>query len=225
MRIAGGVEDLALSGWDGAGDDGPLFVLGEGARVGAQEGDVRLALRGDGGSGRVVAPAGDGLWRRAPWPARDALLDLELPAVAGRVLVVGAPAEVAEQLRAAEADVDERERLTVDGLRAADVVVLFGGHGALPAHALCVLAARRVLVTDATDVAFGLQNGIEFLLARSADEAVERARMAVRYPDAVAALRVMGARAARDHRASVVYPRLAADLPPTTPPRSSAPRG
>ena len=44
------------------------------------------------------------------------------------------------------------------------------------------------------------------------DEAVERAHLARIHPRATASLKAMGARAAREHRASLVYPRLAADL-------------
>jgi hypothetical protein len=192
---------------------GPLIALG-----GAADADVRFALHGDdaGAGGRVVAPAGDALWRRAPWPARDALFDLAPAADARAVLVAAAPGaprdEITDRLRADGIPAEGRDRVTLDALRTAAIVVLLGGHGALPAHAPAVLAARRVLVTDATDTTFGLQAGIEFLRAMHPGEAVERANMAALHPRAVAPLRAMGARAARDHRASLVYPRLAADL-------------
>jgi hypothetical protein len=217
MRVAGGAEEIALSGWDGGGADGPVFVLGEGrgqrTEGGAAPADVVFLERGRGADGaRVVAPAGDGLWRRAPWPVRDDLFDMEPAADPRRVLVVGDGGDVAERLRAIGAAVEQRPRLDVDSLRTAAVVVLLGGHGALAAQAMCVLAARRVLVSDATEVTFGLQPGIEFLRAGFADEAVERANMAAVHPDAMASLRAYGARAAREHRASIVYPRLAADL-------------
>ena len=190
-------EDLELAGWDAGGDDGPEVVLSDGGS--------------DPGSDRVIAPAGEGLWRRMPWPVRDAAFDLEPPSHPGAVLVVGDDS-VAERLQANGASASSAPRLTLDGLRGAGVVVLLAGHGALPAPAMAVLAARRVLVADATDVAFGLQDGIEFLLAGSADHAVERADLARVHAGATRSLLAFGARAARDHRASVVYPRLAADL-------------
>jgi hypothetical protein len=200
MPVVGSPEDLALSGWDAAPEDGPLFALGD---VDARA-DVRFASSGD---GRLVAPAGDGLWRRAPWPAHDALFDLPPAADAGAVLVLGSD-DIADRLGAARAG-----RLTLEALREAAVVVLLGGDGALPAQAPCVLAARRVLVTDAAEATFGLQSGIEFLGAAGADGLAERANTARLHPRAMAALRAMGARAAREHRASLVYPRLIADLP------------
>ena len=205
MRAVGSDDDLALSGWDG--EDDPLVVFGEAPEDAA----VRFAASG---SGRLVAPTGDGLWRRAPWPVRDALFDWETPA-GGEVLVAGERdgfGGVAAELEAAGATVARAARLTADALRAADVVVLLAGHDALPEHAMCVLAARRVLVTGPVDVAFGLQSGIEFLRAATADEAVERARMAVRHPEAVTSLRTMGRLAARRHAASAVTARLAVDL-------------
>jgi hypothetical protein len=92
------------------------------------------------------------------------------------------------------------------------VVVLMGGGGALPAQAPSVLAARRVLVSDAADPVFGLQAGIEFLRARNPAEAAERAEMAAVHVAATASLRAMGAAAARRWQASRVYAQLAADL-------------
>jgi hypothetical protein len=199
VRVAGPQDALALAGWDGAGGDGPVVVL--------RDGEPRTT----GTPGHAIGTAGPGLWRRTPWAVRDELFDLAGAADPQAVLVIGSD-EIAEGLRANGAAVSTAATLSPAGLREASVVVLLAGHGALPANAMCVLAARRVLVTDATEVTFGLQTGIEFLLAASPDEAVERADIARVYPDAMHTLRVMGARAARDHRASIVYPRLAADL-------------
>jgi hypothetical protein len=202
MPVIGSPDDLALSGWDDASEGGPVFALGD-ARAGRV--DVRFASRGD---GRLVAPAGGGLWRRAPWPVNDALFGLAPAADTGAVLVVGGEeAATADALRDRGADVTTAPRLTVAALEGAAVVVLSGRE-----HAFCVLAARRVLVTDATGPAFGLQSGIEFLGARSADEAVEQANLARQHPRAAAPLRTMGARAAREQRASLVYARMAADI-------------
>lgn len=213
MPVVGSEEDLALCGWDAASEDGPVFALG-----GGREADVVFAehVRSV-ADGRVVAPTGEGLWRRAPWPVREALFDLSAPGDSGAVLVVGDAAagrdEVAERLGAMGArSVRAGERLTLAALKASAVVVLLAGHGALPAHAMCVLAARRSLVADATEVAFGLQGGIEFFSAANAAEAAERANIARVHPRAIAGLRAMGALAARRHAAAAVYERLAGDL-------------
>jgi hypothetical protein len=205
MPVVGSRDDLALSGWDDAPEGGPVFALGD---VQTDRVDVRFASSGN---GKLIAPSGDGLWRRAPWPVNDALFDLPPAPDSAAVLVVGDD-EIAARVRAEGAEVAAAPRLTVAALEQAAVVVLAGGDGALPAHAFCVLAARRVLVTDATGPTFGLQSGIEFLAARSTDEAVEQANLARLHPRATAPLRTMGVRAAREQRASLVYARLTDDL-------------
>jgi hypothetical protein len=203
MRVVGSETDLALSGWEG-GDDGPVVALGDAEA----DADVRFAPAG---SGRLVAPAGDGLWRRAPWPVRDELFDWEPPAGAS-VLVAGPPGATRDEIAAQVPGAAVADRLSVDALREAAVVVLLADHDALPEHAMCVLAARRVLVTGPVDVAFGLQNGIEFLRAADADEAVDRVRMALRHPESLASMQTLGRLAARHHAASAVRDRLAVDL-------------
>ena len=205
MRAIGSDHDLALSGWEGG--DGPLVAFGDTTADPA----VRFASSG---GGRLVAPAGDGLWRRAPWPARDELFDWEPPA-AGQVLVAGDRdgfGAVADELASAGAAATRQDRLTADSLRAASIVVLLAAHDALPDHAMCVLAAGRVLVTGPVEVAFGLQTGIEFLRAATPDEAVERVLIALRHPESLASLRTLGRLAARHHTASAVRERLAVDL-------------
>ena len=44
---------------------------------------------------RLIAPAGEGLWRLAPWPAADALFELP-PPVGERAVVTGADAAARE---------------------------------------------------------------------------------------------------------------------------------
>lgn len=210
MAVVGDQEDVALCGWQGAPAGGPVFALG----AFPERPDVRFVAHPEGAAPpaeRIVAPAGEGLWRRAPWPVADELFDLEPPADPSAVLVVAGP-EVAGELRDNGATVAEAERLTLANLRAAGVVVLMGRDGAFPALGSCVLAARRVLVCGATEATFGMQADIEFLLARTAGEAVARADLARVHPPATGLMRVLGARAAREHRASVVYARLAAEL-------------
>jgi hypothetical protein len=154
---------------------------------------------------------GDGLWRRMPWPVADGVFDLPPADDERSVLVIG-DRDGDRDLRGNDLDVTTAEHLTLDTLRSAAVVVLLAGHGALPAQGTAVLAARRILVADATETTFGLLSGIEFFESRVPGEAVERATLACLHPRAVLPLKTMGARAAREHRASVVYPRLAEEL-------------
>jgi len=198
MPVVGTTEDLALSGWDDAPADGPVFALGDAE---AERVDVRFAASGD---GRLIAPAGERLWRRAPWPVRDELFELAPAEDPSAVLVVGPPTTGAGEYATVA------PRLTLEVLQAAAVVVLPGD--SFPSLGMCVLAARRVLVTSDTGPAFGLQSGIEFLGVSTPDQAIERANTARLHPRATASLKAMGARAAREHRASLVYPRLTADL-------------
>ena len=85
VTTTGEPRALALAGLDGA-DGGPVVHLGAGgesADVVWREGTA------DGGDGpRVIAQAGAGLWRCAPWPVRDELFELAPPAERN-VLVVG----------------------------------------------------------------------------------------------------------------------------------------
>jgi hypothetical protein len=173
---------------------------------------VRLMKMGEPGAERVVAPAGDGVWRRMPWPVAAEVFDLPAATNPRAVLVIGDDHSIAAGLRGNDLNVATAAELTLDALSAAAVVVMIGGHGALPAQAPAALAARRVLVADATETTFGLQSGIEFFQSQHAGEAIERATMACLHPDAVRPVRVMGFRAARDHRAPVIYPRLAEEI-------------
>ena len=209
MRVVGSEQALALSGWD-ADDGGPVVALGD-VESGA---DVRFAPAG---GGRLIAPAGDGLWRRAPWPVRDSLFDWEAPTPGTAAVLVAGPAgafrdRTAGQLTEAGAAAAVTDRLDVEALREAAIVVLLAGHDALPEHSMCVLAARRVLITGPVDVAFGLQNGIEFMRTATADEAVDRTLMALRHPESLGSMRTLGRLAARNHAASAVRDRLAVDL-------------
>ena len=181
---------LALAGLDGT-SAGPVIHLGAG---------------GDGA---------DVVWREetAPWPVRDELFDL--PAPAGRnVLVVGDEPdrrEVSQWLDRHE--VLEADALERGDLEKATVVVFAQPDGRpLPAPAFAVLASRRVLVVRDPSVSFGLLQGIDHLAARTAAGAAQLAAAAVLHWNAFAAVRAFGAIAAKPHRASTVYARLAHDL-------------
>ena len=109
MPVVGSQEDRALSGWDEAPADGPVFALGD---VQAASADVRFA---GAGTGRLVAPHGDGLWRRAPRPVRDELFALPPAADPDAVLVIAPSAEAIAR------DLDEL------GARASTAVASSGG--------------------------------------------------------------------------------------------------
>ena len=183
---------------------------------------------------RLIAQTGDGLWRVAPWPVADALFDLEPPGAEAGVLVAGGEEQRREDLRATVAaggvPVVARERLALADLRAAAVLILPSAPEApLPARAIVVLAAGRLLVTARCRPAFGLQSGIDHLAATTNGEAARLAGAALRFPRAFSSLRAFGRLAAAPHRASLVYRRLLADVTLEESiralPRSPAPHG
>ena len=164
---------------------------------------------------RRVATDGDGLWRRAPWPAPDELLEVPPPARGAPVLVVdpdgasGIPAELGKR----GVPADPAARLEQEGLLAAAVVVFAGAPGApLPAQAPAVLAAGRTLVVPRAEPAFGLLPLIDHLAYEDEVAAAQYADAAFTYPDAFESIRAMGRIAVRAHLASQVYRRWAVDL-------------
>jgi len=170
----------------------------------------------DGSAARVLAPDGGGLWRRAPWPAADALFDLDPPGepvVAVAVEDGERRAALVDRLEGEGAEAIGSERLTLDALtRATAVVMASASHGLFPARAFAALAARRVLVLEELPVSFGLLPGRDHVSARDDDELFEAALAVARHPDAFHWMRTLGALAAERHRASRVYARLATDL-------------
>ena len=199
--------------------DGSSEAAGNGA---ASAGDHQSAASEPTAAGpplrpRVIAQAGNGLWRRAPWPAADPLFDLDPPCTGASVLVAGGDGQRRDDLNRtlAEAGVPvvARERLTLADLQIAAVVILPSVPGApLPARALAVLAAGRLLVTGRCLPAFGLQPGIDHIAAATNGEAAHMAGAALRFPRAFTSLRAFGRLAAAPHRASLVYRRLLVDI-------------
>jgi len=169
---------------------------------------------------RVIAQGGDGLWHRAPWPVNDRVFEL------GRergesVLVVGGSESRRRELCDVLRDelgprglaVMSNERLEPHELRSAGIVAMLGDPDQpLPAEAMAVLAARRLLITSRFSRSFGLQEQVDHL-AVVADRVVTRyVAAALAHPRAVDGIRAWGALAAERHRASVVYGRLVAEL-------------
>lgn len=209
--MTGEARALALAGLEAdAGERDVVVRLGDG------DGDVvwREGVGGD-GPARVIAQGGNGIWRRAPWPARDDLFELA-QAEEPKILVVGPDAElsaVVERLDRFADSVQARETLVRADLEEASVVVLAQEEGApLPAVAPAVLAAGRVLVVRQPSVSFGLLPGIDHLSARTVAGVAELTGAAFLHWESFATVRAFGRIAAEAHRASVVYPRIAFDL-------------
>jgi hypothetical protein len=164
--------------------------------------------------GRRIATAGEGLWRRAPLPVDDGLFELgEPPAGAGALVTGEARDELLDKLAATGIEAAGAGELSEEGLAACAVVVTTPLEPSpLPAGAMAVLAARRVLVTGPCDPRFGLEPGLDHLHARTADEAVVYVAAVLAHWEAFAPLRAWGAIAAERYRASVFYERLLSDL-------------
>lgn len=233
-------------------DDASLAGLPEGVDPPARGGDAAVIALGAAAAGgptpavrwldrepgeadppgeRLIAPAGGGLWRCAPWPAADALFTLA-PPTGDRCLLVGSPIReldrsrppaagaeptgeetVAERALARGVEVDSVDRLDAELLAGAACVILADSPGgALPARAFAVLAAGRLLVTPRLETTFGLEDGLDHLEFGGPDDAVTLVEAYRRVPGAFARIAAWGRLKAGPQRASVAYARLAADL-------------
>jgi hypothetical protein len=229
LRVLGDARSLALAGGPSASrGTAPAVHLGD-PIVDPEPGDFIWCpgpAVGPTAGTRMIATGGEGLWSRAPWPARDELFELAPPAEP-RALVVGPDeerrADVVEKLEARGRSVSEADLLTATDLAAASVVALTGeadaatgeapwGAAAMPAEAPAVLAARRILIAPRCAVSFGLLPGVDHLAAGTGDDVVHYADMVLTTPESFEPLRVLGAVAAERHRASLVYARLGAEL-------------
>jgi hypothetical protein len=222
VKVTGSEHDLTLAGTADAGADADVVVtLRSGERPEAARTWLVWAADPGGaaaaaGADRVLAPAGDGLWRRAPWPVADGVFDL--PAVDSRAGVVvvaeGSPdARAAAVAALADRDIaaDAVDRLSIDVLSAAPVVVVLGD-GHLPAAGMAVPAAGRMLVTVGCETSFGLVAGSDHLAADSVEAAAALVEVGLDQWAALAPMRALGRRAAERHRASEVYRRVLEDL-------------
>ncbi len=82
MLVASAVDGPLV---EGATPEGVTIAVGEEP---AENAAIRFGARRLGAAERLVAPSGEGLWRRAPWPAADELFELGLPAPDAPALVV-----------------------------------------------------------------------------------------------------------------------------------------
>jgi len=221
VRVEADPADASLAGsapGSGSAAEEVTVALGDFAAAGAP--DVRWldrASRPDDTAGsRVIAPAGDGVWRAAPWPAADALFELPERS-SGAVAVTGADTglrdAVASRAGARGLDAEIVERLDADVLARVGVVVIAERPGAaLPARAFAALAARRLLLVPRLDRTFGLEDGLDHLQFAGPDEALLLLAAHARNASAFDRVLAWGRLKAEPQRASVVYGRLAAGL-------------
>ncbi len=217
MRVLASPEAEGLVGAASSGD-GPLLTIG--AVEPDAPPDVRWLAGPPPAPGALdIAPAGDALWRRAPWPAADHLFDLPQPPPDGPVVLAGGDEVHRGQLEYALGreglPLVVAERLDREALASAAAVLLLpapGAEEALPAEAFAVLAARRLLLTPAAPVTFGLLPGIDHLEFKLFNQATHLLVQARTHPAALEPMRVWGAAAARRYRSTEVIARLEADL-------------
>ena len=220
ISFRGREDDLALAGLDDDGEaaEGAITVaFGPGhdadivfSRTGAATEVVTAA-------GRVVATGSGATWRRAPWPVRDSIFDLTPPTDPRSVLLVGGDPEDVD-VAAAEAARTGASPRHVDELTRGDLeaaaCVIFARKAEQPFHpaTFAAAAAGRLVLTGRTTRTFGLLDGIDCLASEDAGALGRWAGDAARYPDAFHEIRVWGRHAAERHRASLIYPRMLADL-------------
>jgi hypothetical protein len=212
MTLLAHDEDRALV--DGAVPEQLTVAFGDvTAPVGAEP-IVRFASRGAAPGELLVAPRGEGLWRRAPWPAADALFAAPAPRDGAAVLVIhpdeARRRDMGGKLAAHDLTPTLADRAHVNELLSA-AVVIFLDDGGFPALAPSACAAARVVVVQRPAPLFGLQDGVDCFVADD-DRAVLLAQAAARAPEAFAAIGAMARVAASVHRASAVYERLGLDL-------------
>lgn len=219
MKVTGSEHDLALAG-TAAGDADVVVTLRSGERPDGARTWLVWAADAAGAAAaaaadRVLAPAGDGLWRRAPWPVADRVFDLPAADPHAGVVVAegssGARAEAVAGLADRGIAADAVEQLNIDALRAARVVVLLGDRH-LPAVGMTVPAAGRLLVTVGCETSFGLVAGSDHLAADSVEMAATLVQVGLDQWAALTPMRELGRRAAERHRASAVYRRVLEDL-------------
>jgi hypothetical protein len=205
-----------------------VVVLGS-ADAGGREPDVRwldAAPPAAPTADRLVAPRGEGLWSRAPWPVRDELFDVGPPEPGAGLLVVTADEErdalLLEKLAGRDLPVRTAAALTADALTGAAIVafppeadgdaVPGARQEAAPVAVFPVIAARRLLIAPRARATFGLLPGVDHLAASTDDDVVQYADALHAFPEAFAPQVALGRIAAERQRASTVYGRLVADL-------------
>jgi hypothetical protein len=216
LSVIASPADASLAGLPD-GSDAAVVALGSAAAERSPE--LRWLERapgaGDPPATRLIAPAGDGLWRLAPWPAADSLFELP-PSPGERAIVHGGDESVRrlilERSAARGVAIDEVDELDADLLGDVACVILAEPGGVLPARSFAVLAARRLLIVPRPPASFGLEDGLDHLEFDDPEEAVTLVESYQRAPDAFCRITAWGRVKAEAQRASVVYGRLAEDL-------------
>lgn len=216
--VADGLTELVLAGSgievaedERAGD--VRFAWGTAEREDARLVWVPRPALGPAGA-RLVAPAGESLWRRAPWPAADALFDLDPPGDPSVLVLDDRLAEeAATSLEGRRLPVTRAPRLTRAALEAAAIVVFAGEQGdSLPGEVPSILASGRVLVMTPRTPSFGFRPGVDHCSGETPVMLAELAGSVLRHWDAFESMRVHARIAAERHRASRVLSDLAVDL-------------
>jgi hypothetical protein len=218
MSLLAGAEDRELVA--GAVPDGLTIAFGDHRTAGGYGMLVRftdattaadVAKQAD---ELTVATSGEGLWRRAPWPAADELFSVPAAVDGAAVLVVhgdeGRRVEHAAKLAAHGLSTSNAPRLRRADLMNASTVI-FLDEGSFPALAPAACAAARLVIVQRPEPLFGLQDGVDCFVADD-DRSVVIAQTAGQAPRAFDALRSLARLAVRSQRASAVYERLALDL-------------
>jgi hypothetical protein len=218
LSVVANPADASLAGLPESGREGGAAVaLGTAAtdRPALVRWLDRAPRPGDPPAERLIAPSGEGLWRVAPWPAADALLELG-PPPGERAIVTGEDADarrlIAERAAARGVEIEELDTLDAERLAEAACVILADPGHALPGRSFAVLAARRLLIVPRLSASFGLEEGLDHLEFIDPEEAVTLVEAYRRSPQAFARISAWGRVKAGPQRASVVYRRLADDL-------------
>jgi hypothetical protein len=212
MTLLAQDEDQALV--DGAVPEGLTVVFGDVAPAGEAGPVVRFGPQAHEPDELLVGLHGERLWRRAPWPAADALFAAPAPSDGAAVHVVHPDErrrhEVGAKLAAHGLNPTHGDRLRRAALLSAAVVV-FLDDGGFPALTPAACAAARLVILQRPTPLFGLQDGVDCFIADD-DAAVLVAQAAARAPQAFEAVGAMARISAERHRASAVYERFALDL-------------
>jgi hypothetical protein len=179
---------------------------------------------GSPGGDRVLGPAGtDGVWRTRPLPVDDRLYAPVRPATGPPHALCLTPSSDRREwlLMLAKHDHDVvhyTHGLTGDALaeqlERADVGIAVAAEAdlAFPDEALIHLAAGHLLLAERFVPACGLEAGIDYVAVASREDVVATLTQLRLRPDAYERVRVRGRLKAEEHRASVVWPRIVADL-------------
>ncbi len=213
MSLLAGAEDRELV--DGTVPDSLTVAFGDHPAAGCDGVLVRFAHAPGEGAELRVAPSGDGLWRRAPWPAADALFDVSAPVDGAAVLVVhgdeGRRVEHAAKLTAHGLTPSHAPRLRRVDLESVATVIFLHDDRGFPALAPAACAAARLVIVQRPEPLFGLQDGVDCFVADD-DRSIVLAQTAARASQAFDVMRSLARLAVRSQRASALYERLALDL-------------